>query len=88
MIAIACFVAVWVAGKEGERKGIDKEKIGEFSLYAIIGAIIGARLYYEVFSNRALLWDNPFSIFFIWQGGLAIHGGILGGLLVSILYTR
>lgn len=88
MIATACFVAVWIAGKEGERKGIGKEKIWDFSLYAIIGAIIGARLYYVVFYNWAQLWDYPLSVFAVWQGGLAIHGGILGGLLVSILYTR
>ncbi len=88
MIATACFVAVWIAGKEGERKGIGKEKIRDFSLYAIIGAVIGARIYYEVFYNWTQLWDNPFSVFAIWQGGLAIHGGILGGLLVSLLYTK
>jgi len=88
MIATACFVAVWIAGKEGERKGIGKEKIWDFSLYAIIGAIIGARLYYVVFFNWAQLWDYPLSVFAVWQGGLAIHGGILGGLLVSVLYTK
>jgi len=88
MIATACFVAVWIAGKEGERKGIGKEKIRDFSLYAIIGAVIGARIYYEVFYNWTRLWDNPFSVFAVWQGGLAIHGGILGGLLVSLLYTK
>ncbi len=76
LIATACFVAVWIAGKEGERKGIGKEKIWDFSLYVIIGAIIGARLYYVVFFNWAQLWDYPLSVFAVWQGGLAIHGGI------------
>ena len=88
MIAIACFVGLWVAGIEAERKGIGKEKMHDFSLYAIIGAVIGARLYYVAFADRAQFWDNPLSVFAIWQGGLAIHGAILGGLLVCLLYTR
>lgn len=88
MIALGCLAGLWVAGKEAQRKGIDKQKIQDFFLYAIFGAIIGSRLYYVAFSDGAQFWDNPLSIFAIWQGGLSIHGGILGGLLVALLYTR
>ena len=48
MIAAACILGVWLAGKEAERKGLDKKNIQDFSLYAVIGAIIGARLYNKV----------------------------------------
>lgn len=88
MIALGCLAGMWVAGKEAERKGIRKEKIQDFFLYVILGAIIGARVYYIAFSDRSQIWDNPLSLFAIWQGGLAIHGGILGGLLVALFYTR
>ena len=88
MIATACIVGIWVAGKEAERKGFDKKIIQDFSLYAIIGAIIGARFYYVVFGDWSRFLENPLSLFAIWQGGLAIHGGILGGLLVGVFYTR
>jgi len=88
MIATACLVGLWVAGREADRKGIGKKAIQEFWLYAIIGAIIGARLYYVAFFDPASIWHNPFSLFAIWEGGLAIHGGILGGLLISVWYTR
>lgn len=88
MIALGCFLGLWLAGKEADRKGIGREKVQEFFLYAIIAAIIGARLYYVAFSDSAPLWDNPLSIFAIWQGGLAIHGGILGGFLVALIYTK
>lgn len=87
MIALACLVGYWLAGREAERKGIGKEKFQEFFLYAVIGAVIGARLYYVAFTDLAMFWENPLSVFAIWQGGLAIHGALLGGLLVSILYT-
>jgi phosphatidylglycerol:prolipoprotein diacylglycerol transferase len=88
MIALACVVGIWTAGREAERNGIAKENIYDFSTYAIIGAIIGARLYYLAFADWSQFWDSPFSVFAIWQGGLAIHGAILGGLIVGLLYTR
>jgi phosphatidylglycerol:prolipoprotein diacylglycerol transferase len=88
MIAVACLAGVWVAGREAKRKGIGKENIQDFALYAIMGAILGARLYYVVFTDWSSLREAPLSVFAIWQGGLAIHGAILGGLLVGIWYTR
>jgi len=88
MIALACIVGLWLAGIEAERKGIARVKVQDFSIYAIIGAVVGARLYYVAFADWAHFWENPLSIFAIWQGGLAIHGGILGGLFVAVLYTR
>jgi phosphatidylglycerol:prolipoprotein diacylglycerol transferase len=88
MIATAFMLGIWLAGKEAERKGLDKKIIQDFSLYAVIGAIIGARVYYVAFGDWSLFLKNPLSLFAIWQGGLAIHGGILGGLLVGLFYTR
>ncbi len=88
MIAIACIVGMWVGGREAERKGIGKGKIQDFSLYAIIGAIIGARLYYVLFSDWTQFWHSPLSVFAVWHGGLAIHGALLGGFLVGLVYTR
>ncbi len=61
MIAIACLLGIWVAGREAERKGIDREKIQDIFLYAIIGAIIGARLYYVAFADWAS--DRPDRVF-------------------------
>lgn len=88
MIATACLVGYWLAGREAERKGIGKEKFQEFFLYAVIGAIIGARFYYVAFTDLSMFWEDPLSVLAIWHGGLAIHGAILGGLVVSIFYTR
>lgn len=88
MISIACLIAILHAIKEAKRKGFAKDKILDFSIYAIIGAIVGARLYYVTFTDLSGFLEDPVSIFKVWQGGLAIHGGIIGGLLVSIIYTR
>lgn len=88
MIVIAIWVGLWLAGREAERKGIDKDKIQEFLLYAIFGAVIGSRLYYVAFTDLTMLWKNPLEVLAIWQGGLAIHGAILAGLVVCVLYAK
>lgn len=88
MIALACLVGFWLAGREAERKGIGKEKIQEFLLYAIIGAVIGARLYYIAFADPETFLQNPLSVLAIWQGGLAIHGAILAGFVICVLYVK
>jgi len=87
MIVLACLIGLSMAKKEAERKGIAKENIENFFLYAIISAIIGARLYYIAFTDVSQIWLNPLSVFAIWQGGLAIHGAILSGIMVAAFYT-
>jgi len=88
MIVTACFVGLWLAKKEAERSGIEKQRIEDFFLFAIVAAIVGARLYYVIFTDPGLFLRNPFSVFAIWEGGLAIHGAILGGLSVGLIFTR
>ncbi|CAD7842764.1 MAG: Prolipoprotein diacylglyceryl transferase [Olavius algarvensis Delta 4 endosymbiont] len=88
MIATACLVGYWVAKGEAQRNSIAIEKIEEFLLYAITAAVLGARLYYVTFTEPEIFWNDPLSVLAIWRGGLAIHGAILGGLLVSIIFTR
>ena len=55
--------------------------------WALIFGIIGARLYYVIF-NIDMFKDNPIDILKVWNGGLAIHGGLIAGLITIILYTR
>lgn len=76
-------IACWQA----KRTGQDPEVYLDLALYAIIFAVIGARLYYVIFA-----WDefasNPLSVFNIRTGGLAIYGGVIGGLLTCFVYAR
>ncbi len=58
----------------------------DYFFWLIIFAILGARIWYVVFSLD--MYQNPFQIFAIWNGGLAIHGGILGGLLYTIYFAN
>jgi len=88
MIALACFIGLSIAKKEAQRKEIGEENIDTFFLYTIVGAVIGARLYYIAFSNPSLFWRDPFAVFAIWEGGLAIHGAVLSGIIIAIIYAK
>lgn len=68
-------------------KEFDADMVYEIAPYLIMGAIFGARLYYCIMSFDYYL-QNPVEIIQIWQGGLSIHGAIIGGLIVGVLYAK
>ena len=59
-----------------------------FMTWATIGVILGGRIGYVLFYKLNFYIDNPTQIFYVWQGGMSFHGGFLGVVLASILYTR
>jgi phosphatidylglycerol:prolipoprotein diacylglycerol transferase len=56
------------------------EHADDFTFYLMFGALVGARLFYVLFYSFGNLIENPLTIFMIWNGGMSIHGGILGGI--------
>lgn len=86
-ILTGLLVAVYLAAKEAPKKGIHPDAVFDFILLAFPIAILGARFYYVLFSWSDYQ-ENPLEMFAIWQGGLAIYGGLLAGALVLFLYTR
>lgn len=72
---------------ESRRFGIDDDFVMNLLFWAVILGIFGARLYYVAF-NWAYYSVNPIEIVKIWEGGLAIHGSIIVGLLFTVLYTK
>lgn len=87
LIAAAFFIGSLLALKEVERQGWDQDQFLNVLIVSIPSSIIGARLYYVIFE-----WDYysrfPSQILATWQGGLAIHGGIIAGLLAGYLMLR
>ena len=86
-ILLAIVSATYLIIKEARKQNIDKDFLINTIYYVIIFGILGARLYYVIFE-----WDyyvkNPLEIFAIWHGGLAIHGGIIAGLITIIIMTK
>lgn len=86
-IFLGMLVACFVIYKESKKRGIDEDFLVNLTFNTIILGIIGARLYYVLF-NLPYYLDNPLEILEIWNGGLAIHGGIIAGLLFIIYYCK
>lgn len=87
LIALAVLIGTVLALKEAKRKGVKEETLIDMLLFAVPAAIIGARAYYVIFT-----WDyyskNPSQILNIRGGGLAIHGVIIAGALVAIIFAK
>ncbi len=65
-----------------------KEKFDDYVTYLIIGLILGGRLGYILFYNLDYYLNNIFDIFKIWQGGMSFHGGVIGIIISSILFSK
>jgi phosphatidylglycerol:prolipoprotein diacylglycerol transferase len=68
--------------------GLSKPEIENLFFYLIIGLAVGARLGYVIFYNPGMYLRDPLEIFAIWHGGMSFHGGLIGVLIVGILFSR
>lgn len=87
LISLGVLLGVFFALKECKRVGFKEENLLDFLLIAIPSAIVGARAYYVIFT-----WDyyreNLSEIINIRNGGLAIHGALIAGIIVGILFCK
>lgn len=86
LMATAMAVGLWLAYREAKRRGTDPDDLLKTAELALLGGLIGARLYYIAF-NWEYYSRFPLKIIAVWEGGLAIHGGLLGGLVVGGVYA-
>lgn len=85
LILIGCIIAYFLVIKQSEKLKISKTELSDLMFYVIIFGILGARIYYCIFNFEYYKY-NFLDILKVWEGGLAIHGGIIVGLLVIIIY--
>lgn len=88
MIAVAFLVSAWLGVREARRKGFDPELIYDLLFVVLLSSLAGARLYYVLVSEPAWYATHPLEIVAIWKGGLSLHGGLIGGLLAGVWFTR
>ncbi len=94
IIAFGFLAAYIIVSKEAKRTGQDDELYLDYALWLIIPSIIGARLYYIIFSWKDYFqagkgFKNTFlDVINIRNGGLAIYGGIIAGVIVTIIFAR
>ena len=73
--------------KESKKFDLPKDFLFDLAFWLIIIGIVGARLYYVLF-NFKLFKNDLWEIFRVWNGGLAIHGGIIAGFITLIIYCK
>lgn len=87
IIAIGFTLAVIYGMRRAKQFGLTDDHILDILFAAVPSAIICARLYYCVFEWE-LYANNPISILYIWEGGLAIYGAVIGAVIAVIIYSR
>lgn len=87
-IALGMLVGIFTMLKEAKRKGFNTDTIMDLTIYTIIAAMIGARLFYVLVFNLDFYLENPLKVFAIRDGGLSIQGGLIFGILFAAFYTR
>ncbi len=86
-ILIGILLGTLCGTRELKRLGEDPDHLYNLILWGLPAAIVGARLYYVLFSWDAYR-DNLWSIFYIWEGGIAIYGAVIAAMVTAILYCR
>lgn len=86
-VLIAMIVASILIIRESKNNNLEENDIIDLLFWGLIIGILGARIYYVVFNLNYYL-NNPLEIFAVWNGGLAIHGGILAALVFTIIYSK
>jgi len=88
IVALSFLLALWMSMREAERKALDPKLIQDFAVYGLLGGLIGARLYFVLFSAPDYFFKHPWEIFAIWSGGIGIIGSLLGGFIVAVWFCR
>ncbi|AFY47679.1 prolipoprotein diacylglyceryl transferase [Nostoc sp. PCC 7524] len=87
LIACAVLIGVSLSQYLAKRRNVNPELLSDLSIWLVISAIPAARLYYVLFEWSEYA-QNPGRIIAIWQGGIAIHGAIIGGTLATLIFAK
>lgn len=85
--AVGLFVGVWIVSRLVRSYGISSDHVFNATPWAVIAGIIGARLFH-VLDHLPTYLANPISILYVTEGGIAIYGGVIFGVLGAYLYCR
>lgn len=87
LIASAVLIGVSLSQYLAKRRNVNPDLLSDLSIWLVIGAIPAARLYYVLFQWSEYA-QHPERIIAIWQGGIAIHGAIIGGTLAALIFAK
>ena len=87
LIFLSILIGLVITKRELKKTSIDEDFFFDLVFYLIPICIVGARIYYVIF-NFSLFKDNLIDIFKIWEGGLAIYGAVISGIIFIIYYCK
>ncbi len=87
LIASGILIALALCIREEKRLQLPEDTMLDLALWTVPGGIIGARIYYVLFAWDSFA-DDPVSALYIWEGGLAIYGAVIGGLIAVTVFAR
>ena len=87
LMAAGFFLAALYGIKKAKTVGITGDHVSDALLFGVPAGIIGARIYYVVFNWQAFR-GNPIRILYIWEGGMAVYGSIIGALAAAYIYSK
>ncbi len=67
--------------------GVSRVEIENLYFYLVIGLMVGARIGYVLFYDLKMYLQDPLEIFAVWKGGMSFHGGLIGVLLVGVIFS-
>lgn len=87
LIALGFVLAMFYCARNAKRFGLKEDDVYDFMIWLLPMSILGARLYYVAFSLEDYL-SQPSRIFAVWEGGLAIYGGIIAGAITLVIVSK
>ncbi len=89
MYVLGFFASYLLVRRQMKKKnfGISKMEVENLYFYLILGLMVGARLGYVLFYDLKMYLSDPLEVFAIWHGGMSFHGGLIGVLIVGILFS-
>jgi phosphatidylglycerol:prolipoprotein diacylglycerol transferase len=91
LMYLIAFALVWLLGRWRIAKGnalLTTRDLDDLLFYGILGVVLGGRLGYVLFYKPGYYLSHPVEMLYVWQGGMAFHGGLIGVLLVLWLFAR
>jgi len=88
ILVVAAAVALWIARREGARRGIDPATISDGAIWVGLAALAGGRLLYVAQNELSSVAVDPAVVLMVWMGGLSFYGGLAGALLALIVFAR
>jgi phosphatidylglycerol:prolipoprotein diacylglycerol transferase len=88
IVTSAIMLGLWLAVREAGRKGFNTEEVTNSAIWIIAAGLVGARLFHVIDHWPDVFAANPVRALYIWEGGLAIWGGVLGGLAAAAILAR